>query len=64
LTLTIVASPYLKKKRKVIILDKNKILIEWNQWELGIKAKHLNPQVILPNMCELMDKIKKGEIKV
>jgi hypothetical protein len=45
-------------------MDKKKILIEWHEWELAIKIKGYEPKKVVPNMYELMEKIKKGEIKV
>ena len=53
------------------MLDKDLLLAEWNQWLDGIRQKyHLNPKndtmikKLMPNMYELFDKIKKGEIKI
>jgi hypothetical protein len=45
-------------------VNKQQILKEWDEWVLGMKAKHFNPKQVVPNIYNLMEKIKKGEIIV
>ena len=49
------------------MLDRNKLLEEWRKIENGFKFNRCdikNKVLGIPNMVELFEKIKKGEIKI